>query len=207
MPLEARSELVIGQWVDSPKLRSAIDAPVGALEEDVLPAFDAVQLMHEIDAAEGVWLDYLGGRVGLRRPYTTDPAQDERFGFDEAGVGFDNAPFRGDAANDAVYSLSDSLFRRLVKARAQLVLGDGTFQTFAKAVMIIDDTAQLRDLRDMTVRISTSNRRLLELADSAGALPRNAGVRIRYVERGKFGFDEAGVGFDQGPFAREDQGA
>ena len=52
----------------------------------------------------------------------------------------------------------------------------------------------------MTVRVVTSRRRLLELADSIGALPRTAGVLIIYADRGRFGFDQAGVPFDQGAF-------
>ena len=87
----------------------------------------------QIDTAEGVWLDYLGTRLGLKRPATTDPALDDRFGFDMAGLGFDQAPFRGDAANDAVYPLPDAVYRKLLRARAILLLGDGTIQTFSQS--------------------------------------------------------------------------
>ena len=55
----------------------------------------------------------------------------------------------------------------------------------------------------MTVRVVTSMRSFLELADTSNALPRSAGVRIEYADRGRFGFDQAGVGFDQGPFTPE----
>ena len=147
-----------------------------------------------------MWLDYLGTRLGIERPATTDPAQDDRFGFDMAGSPFDQAPFRGDVANDAVYPLPDALYRRLVKARAIMVLGDGTIYTFSRAVREIDESAAVQDQRNMTVRVVTSRRRLLELADTIGALPRTAGVLIIYADRGRFGFDQAGVPFDQGAF-------
>ena len=65
MPIEASSDLVIGQWADSDLLRSAIDAPIDALKEEVLTAFEQLQLMRHIDTAEGVWLDFLGRRVGI----------------------------------------------------------------------------------------------------------------------------------------------
>ena len=58
-----------------------------------------IERMLDIDEAEGVWLDYIGVRLGIRRPATNDPAQDERFGFDDAGEPFDQALFRGFAEN------------------------------------------------------------------------------------------------------------
>ena len=113
MALEATSDLVIGQWVDSPRLRAAIEAPIDAIREEVLPAFDRLTLMRHIDTAEGVWLDYLGVRVGIRRPATTDPSADLRFGFTgpTQSRGFDTVPFSGDAANAAVYPLPDGVFQ------------------------------------------------------------------------------------------------
>ena len=178
MTLEATTDLVIGQWFDSPRLRAAIDAPVDVANEDVVPAFDRITLMREIDSAEGVWLDYLGVRVGIRRPTQRDPSMDDRLGFDMAGEPFDQAPFRGDVISDAVYPLNDEMFRRFIKARAILDLGDGTFQTFSKAVRTIDPGAAVQDQRNMTVRVVTSLSTFLELADEVGALPRTAGVLI-----------------------------
>lgn len=202
MPLEASQSLLVGQYFDSPRLQSAVQAPIDALQDDVIASFDELELMRQIDTAVGVWLDYLGARVGLRRPFTNLPDQDVRFGFEgpDQSQGFDQAPFSGDSVNDAVFPLPDQPYRQLIKARAVLVLGDGTFQTFVRAVRLIDATAGLRDERDMTIRVATSNRVFVELADRVGALPRNAGVMLEFVERGRFGYDEAGVGFDQGPF-------
>ena len=200
MALEASNDLLVGYWAGSPRLRGSIDAMLDPLRDDVLPALDRLRLMRSIDDAEGVWLDYLGVRYGLRRPSTTDPAQDDRFGFDDAGAGFDQHPFAGDAANDSVYPLPDALYRCLVRARAILDLGDGTVQTFGRAVRAIDPSATVLDNRDMTIRVLTNNEPLLTLADEIGALPRTAGVQLVYAARDAFGFDQAGVGFDQAPF-------
>ena len=52
----------------------------------------------------------------------------------------------------------------------------------------------------MTVTVRTNEQPLIELADAAGALPRTGGVRIIYQATDAFGFDQAGVGFDQAPF-------
>ena len=203
MALEATTDLLVGQWSDSPRLQASINALLDTVNEDVLPGFDDLNDMRNIDRAEGVWLDYLGIRVGLRRSATTDPSADSRFGFDTVAqaTGFDQAPFRGDSVNDAVYPLPDAIYRRFIKARATLVLGDGSFQTFLKALSFIDHSATAEDRRDMTVRIVADNQDILELADESGALPRTAGVRLSFVERGKFGFDDSGVSFDRGPFS------
>ena len=202
MALEATSDLVIGQWVDSPRLRAAIEAPIDAIREEVLPAFDRLTLMRHIDTAEGVWLDYLGVRVGIRRPATTDPSMDLRFGFTgpTQSRGFDTVPFSGDAANAAVYPLPDGIFRRFVKSRAILVLSDGSLQSFSKATRVIDPSSSVRDLRNMVVNIYTDQQVFFELADAINALPRTAGVRVEYLALSAFGFDQSGVGYDQGPF-------
>ena len=212
--LDAGTEQLIGQWVQSPKVRAHIQIFTDILKDDFLPAIERLRAMRVIETAEGVWLDYIGVRLGLPRPATTDPAQDDRFGFsddpdstDTSGLGFDNVPFRGGVANDAVYPLPDALYRRFLKSRAILDIGDGTFQTFSKAVRAIDPGATVQDKRDMTVRIVTDAQTFLELADMAGALPRTAGVRIIFADRGSFGLsddpdstEQSGVGFDQGGF-------
>ena len=175
------ANILIGQWQAAPKLRSVVADVLQPILDDSTTAVDRFQLMRDIDDAEGVWLDYLGRIVGLKRPSTTDPTQDRRFGFEDAGEQFDTAPFRGSIANLAVYPLPDSVFRRFVKARAVMVLGDGTLQTFRKAVLEVDPRATVVDNRDMTVTVTTGLRSFMELADEINALPRTAGVRIIYA--------------------------
>ena len=109
------------------------------------------------------------------------PSLDTRWGFDLAGAGFDQYPFRGDAANDAVYPLPDAIYRRFVKARGLTVLSDGTFATYVKAVRFIDPNATVVDNRDMTVTVTTALQSLMELADASGVLPRTAGVMVIYA--------------------------
>ena len=173
------SNILIGQWVASPRL-TGIVAIIQRIMDDAVDAADRIQLMQDIDEAEGVWLDYIGVRLGIRRPSVSDPSMDDRFGFNDAGVGFNQDPFRGAAVNDAVYPLPDSIYRRLVKARAVTVLGDGSIETFGKAVRAVDANARVHDYRNMSVLIVTSQRSFMELADSIGALPRTAGVMVRY---------------------------
>ena len=192
--------LLIGQWQNAPRLRGIVEQIIGPDRDDALEALDDLAEFLNIDTTAGVWLDILAARLGLARPATSDPAADERFGFDDAGEPFDVAPFRGDAANDAVYPLPDETFRRFVRARALTVLSDGTAATIARAVREIDPAASVQDRRDMTIRVVTSQRQTIDLADVSGALPRPAGVAFVYADRGRFGFDDAGEPFDVGAF-------
>ena len=175
------ADILLGQWQQSPRLRGVVVDVLQPILADALAAADEIQRMQDIDQAVGVWLDYLGVRLGIERPATSDPTLDTRFGFDLAGAGFDQHPFRGDAANDAVYPLPDAIYRRFVKARAVTVLSDGTFATYVKAVRLIDPNATVVDNRDMTVTVTTALQDLLELADGIGALPRTAGVMVIYA--------------------------
>lgn len=175
------SSILLGQWQASPRLRGIITDVLQPILDDGLVAAQRIQLMLDIDEAVGIWLDRLGVRVGIRRPTTTDPTLDERFGFDMAGAPFGRAPFRGFASSDALFPLPDPVYRRLVKARTILVMGDGTEQTFSRAVRAIDPQATIIDNRDMTVTVTTTLRAIVEMADNINALPRNAGVRIIYT--------------------------
>ena len=104
-----------------------------------------------------------------------------RFGFDAAGVGFDQQPFRGSTANDAVYPLPDVLYRRLILARATLIYGAGTLPDLVTAIEHLDPDAVVVDNRNMTVTVHTGQQALIELGDTIGALPRPAGVRLIYA--------------------------
>ena len=174
------TNVLIGQWQQSPRLSGIVNILQNILD-DGIGAKERIQLFLAIDNAEGVWLENLGALVGIDRPATTDPSLDERFGFDEAGEQFDEAPFRGFAGNDAVYPLPDVTYRRFVKARAIMVLGDGSIYTFTNAVKEIDPNATVVDNRNMTITITTVLAQLVQLADSIGSLPRTAGVQIIYV--------------------------
>ena len=183
MALQASSDLVIGQYVNSPRLRAMIDAFVEQVGDQAFPAIERIKLMRRIETAEGIWLDQIGKLLGIMRPSTTDPSMDLRFGFEgpSQSRGFDQHPFLGDEANAAVYPLPDAVFRGMVQARAILVLSNGSCQDFERAVRFVDPDATVTDNRDMTITITTARQDLLELADRIGVLPRTAGVSIVWM--------------------------
>ena len=196
------THLLLGQWRNAENLKTLIDIGIEAFRERIEKPHQRLRAMGRIDDAEGVWLDYLGRRYGIERPYTNQAGigEDERFGFDDAGVGWDQAPFRGDAAHDAVFPLPDPIYRKFVRSRAILVVGDNTFATFERSALAIDPRCRVADNHDMSLLVVTHLRWQFELADRIGALARNGGVKMIIRDRGRFGFDAAGVGFDQGPF-------
>ena len=194
------ADILIGQWRAAPRLRGVVDTVLQPILDDAVSAKQRIEVMKDVNEAIGVWLDRLGRTVGVERPATSDPTADIRFGFDDIGGFFDSVPFRGDVIHDAVFPLPDAVFRRFVRARGLLVLGDGTIATFAKAVRYIDDRAKIVDNRDMSIVVITRYVDLMTLADEIGALPRTAGVMVEYRDAGTFGFDDAGVPFDSGGF-------
>ena len=171
--------VLLGQWRASLKLRAIVTDILTPMRDEALVALDRIERMRDLDEAEGIWVDRLGAIVGYDRPATENPALDQRWGFEGAGEPFDRHPFRG--VVDAIYPLPDTVYKRFIRARAVLVLGDGTLQTFRRAVQHIDPDVTVVDNRDMTVTVTTTLRELLELADATGALPRTAGVRIIYA--------------------------
>ena len=173
-------ELLIGQWQTAPRMRG-ITRIIVEMRDQLHADISSVRDQLSVESAEGVWLDWIGLRVGLVRPSTTNPTLDVRFGFDEAGTGFDQAPFEGITANAEVYPLVDNVFRRLVVARAHTLFAATTLPDLRTAIQIIDPAATVTDNWDMTISVSTDYQGLIELADSLGCLPRPLGVGLVYA--------------------------
>ena len=178
--LRASSDLLIGQWAHSPTIVALVDAYVQQAQ-GIRDSIDELAIGRTLAAAKGVWLDWIGDRIGLPRPHAGSPADDPRFGFDNAGFGFDTVPFRGEPINDATFPLPDAAYRRLLAARLVAVRSDATLRSIERAIRLVDPGATVQDQRDMSIRVVTEQRGLVELADASGCLPCPAGVRIDYV--------------------------
>ena len=199
--IEAVSDLSLFQWNDASRIKGIVNIVLDLLREhvDTPRAYMATQTT--IERAEGVWLDAIGVRLGLPRPSSTRGASDPRFGFDDAGTGFDQAPFSGSEENAARAPIGDELYRKLLRARSFALQSTGKPRDFRNAVLAVDPSASVQDKHNMTVRVVTSLGWQIELADEVSALGRPAGVLMTIADRGRFGFDDAGTGFDQGPFS------
>ena len=204
MPVErASTNLLIGQWANAANMRALIDAFLDDFQAEVRDPIDDLALMRRIDSAEGIWLDYLGQRLGIARPHISIADPGDRFGFDEAGVGFDQEPFSSHLGDEVTSPLPDIVYQKLLRARSVALFTRGEFADLRTACRYIHDNASVIDNLDMTVTVVTDLDFLWQfhIADETKALPRVAGVRIIYRDRGRFGFDMAGVPFDVGPFA------
>ena len=77
-PVERR---IVSQWLseDTPRLRALIRALDRVVDQLLAEPLRALTRQTRINTAEGVWLDYIGERLGRARPSVA--AQDLRFGF------------------------------------------------------------------------------------------------------------------------------
>lgn len=196
--MEASADLTIAQWRQSPNLRGIIEIWLGVVRDEIESAIPRIESMGRVDEAQGVWLDYLGERMGLNRPYARHADTSAEFGFDDAGIGFDQARVSNIESLEPRPPIGDALYRRLIKARAAYDVAPGTLSGYRAAMQFIDPNAIVTDNHDMTFRVATARADDVRLADTVGALPRPVGVRMVVQTTGKFGYDDAGVGFGQG---------
>jgi len=158
------AELVdaLGALVDA-RLRDAVESIEGSLDPSV----------------GGVWLDHIGQRLGLPRPLVLAVAF---FGFDDAGVGWGQAPYVSPATRHASrVGVADAIYRMLLAARGRYILGGADGETLTAVLDIlytdfrIDDPGTL----DVTLHIPTDVDPTLQAAVTASMdeiLPRAAGV-------------------------------
>ena len=175
------ADILLGQWLESPRLLGIVRDVLQPILDSAVDAVDDIEDQLDVENAEGVWLDRLGLRLGIRRPATTDPARDERFGYAGAGEPFDTEPFRGSTSNDAVYPLPDAIYRRFVKARGIAVLSIGAFDDFVRTLAEVEPNATAVDNRDMTISVTTALRPLVQQADETRVLAVPGGVQVVYA--------------------------
>ena len=191
--MEASLELLIQQWSNQPNLRALIQIWLDIYKREIDGSYDRLEQMRDIDLSEGVWLDYIAERLGIRRPSidstTTFTTTVQSFGFatsdgaQASGVGFDQAPFEY-RVNESLTSLDnrvllgDASFRRMVKARGWYVRSLGNMRFLLAAAIEVDDGVQIVDNRDMTITITTSNKALMDLSIQFQCLPISAGLEV-----------------------------
>ena len=201
MEFQASSDLLIGQWRNAKRIAGIIKIFTSAMQTHLHGAMANLARMRRIETAKGVWLDYIGARIGVERPYATATADDPRFGFEGSGRSFDAAPFLGASVNAARFPLPDVVFRRVLTAKGITDIGVGDFDSLERAIHAIDPAAKVKDNLNMTIDVLTDIKWQIELADRLSALPRTAGVTLSYRDRQRFGFEgSGGLPFDQGVF-------
>lgn len=197
---EASVNLLISQWATKPRMRAFVGALIQAKCDGILAPLRAIENYDAIEQAEGYWLDTIGGLLGLQRPPIDSTGRTARFGFDGVGVGWDTARMGDHDALPVLAPAGDELYRRLLRARGRALLSLGELGSLIAAAREIDPTALVVDGQDMTVTIRTAHAVDMLLAYRIGALPVAAGIALRIIGLEQFGFDDAGVGWDAGPY-------
>jgi len=179
-------------------VRGFVQIFLDALHDAVEEPFGKLRDMQVVDTAEGVWLDYIGERLGMPRPFVTEVG--DRFGFSSYQQAYDQAPYAGSQQNADTAPMADHSYRRILQARAYALTSRGSFRDLENACRAIDPDCVVFDNLDMTIRVTTRLQGLMEIAHRVGALPLAAGVAIDFDSQGLFGFDDSGQPFDIAPF-------
>ena len=196
--LKTTADLLITQWRNQPRIRAIIEIWLEVAQAELIDPLNTMRLYLTLSGAEGVWLGMIGERLGVPRPWSSAASTASAFGFDDAGVGFDQGLLSDPGAIQSRSPIGDRLYRAILYARVVTITTPGTLASMVAAMAHVDPNASVRDNNDMSFTVHTGRRAHIELADRVGALPIPAGVRMEIIDRGAFGFDDAGVGFDQG---------
>ena len=182
MVMEASTDLLIQQWRNAPVLRGVVQIWLDVFTEQIETPRRQIALLQQVDQAYGIWLDWLGIRLGIARPSITASALDSTFGFDLAGVGFDQERFGDVWALETKTPLGDGDYRRLIRARGWYDYADATLYWLRMAAREIDPLVEITDNLDMTISIETGNFLLMDLARDFDCLPIPAGVSVTITE-------------------------
>ena len=164
---------LVAQWQGKPRMAAVLGVWLDVLDEEITQPRKRLLAMLNPNTAEGVWLDKLGERIGLQRPWTPSSLFDE---FTLGEHGWDEAPWGRLETLEARTPVSDGEYRSIVLAGAHEVACNGTLACQLRAMKLLDPDATIVDNHDMTVTLTIRDGILL-LANRAGLLIGPAGVR------------------------------
>ena len=177
-------DLVISQYAESTRIISLLDGILEVFQTELVVPLLQLPDLAILDLASGIWLDYLGERLGITRPYRL--STDLRFfGFGDASDrgSFDESVFRSTAPDlSNQVQIGDNWYRSLLKGRSlTLRLGDSVPDIEMVCAVVFDgggyvseDTANLA----ITVHVTDSRDGFVNVADNAGVLPDPAGIAV-----------------------------
>ncbi len=191
-------QLLISQWENAPNLQALIGMFLAYFDQEVTDSINYLHRSLDVDHAEGVWLDRLASRLNIVRPTVRASTYSATFGFDDAGAQFNQQRIRDVADREPLLPIDDILFRKLIKSKIVASYNQPSIRALRQAVDYFDVNAQIRDNYDMTVQVVSPLYVQIQIAHDAFALPKPAGVDFQIDSSERFGFDEAGAGFNQG---------
>ena len=176
--------LLLSQWRESTKMAALTRELVGVVHRRLVEPLQTLEDMRNIDLAEGVWLDYIGERLGFPRPYVSTPGVEYFDLAPSSGVGFDQAPFRSTLVD--VFNLTpvvDGVYRDCLRVWAGNLLHDGTIPVMNQAVRRVFPAAYYTDGLDgtLTLTIATTLTVSKQVMTDFDVYPRPAGIALTVV--------------------------
>ena len=179
--------LLVQQWRGAPRMKALADALLGVVDDHLVKPLSDMEGRLRIETADGLWLDYIGERLGISRP-ATSLSNFAFFGFDgSGGVGFDQGPFTTvhEALSPRV-PVGDAYYRSLLLMRANLLIADASVPQLESAASRVYPGTQYEDHGDMTATVHShyrgrDNKNLLAALDAAGGWPSPAGVSLSTI--------------------------
>ena len=180
--MDERIALLISQWQGSGQIVRLLRGMYEVIDDELVLPIRRLEEMRSWDTAEGVWLDYIGRRLGFVRP--TINAMVTRFGFDGGdGVGFNQAPFASATGFIPQVPVGDPEYLLCLKVWAGTILTSGCILDMNIAVRRSFPLAYYTDGMDSTIALvtgatamrDTTARDILTRLD---AWPRPAGVGL-----------------------------
>lgn len=184
MPLSTTVDRFVSQWADATRLRTLGQIWLDTLRTEIVEPTEAIQAQRSLETAEGVYLDRIGDLLGCPRPALAVASdQSDVFGYDGAGVGFDQGRMADESGfGDPVEPIADAIYRPMLRARRTTILGDGSVESLETAARHIDASATVEDGFDMTVTITTTMKPVMDLAVKCRAVGAPAGVTLTVSE-------------------------
>ena len=181
--IQERSDLIIGQYAAATRLHGLADGLLSLQNAQLMePLFSLDDLGH-LERAYGVWLDFIGDRLGLLRPHV--PGADIRyFGFDEGSDRgtWDEVPFFDRVqALENLEPLDDDRYRSLLRGRGlSLRLGTSVpdIETVAAAVFTFGGYVTENSDGTLTLYAEDDRVGMADLVADTNVIPRPAGISL-----------------------------
>ena len=175
--LSASRDLLLSQWRGKPNFEWLCEIFLHAVSAnmDTLTRLDE---QRGWSGARGVYLDYIGERIGVPRPSVEAMDYSETFGFDSAGKGWDQVRMRGRGTTELRVGLGDEWYAFLLEARAEAMRSGTSLADLERVAGVLGGELLVIDHFDMSVTVSGTETVMLELALEAGILPKAAGVSL-----------------------------
>ncbi len=182
--------LMVSQWQNAPRLRALLEGYLALFKAELIDQLDHLERQMSLDTAEGVWLDYIGERLGLPRPGKrvdlTIPQQYFGFGSGTTRTSFDDAPYFSNLgrAMEALEPVVDNWYRSMLRGRG-LSLRLGTSVTEFEQILAVVFTGGgyiEESIGGVTANVSESREGYVDVVRRIGLLPSTAGITLTITE-------------------------